>query len=104
MYVGRDQYPADQDESEPYGFDFVNDFQSGETISTATWTITVRSGTDPSPSSKLIGSPAITGDTTTYQRVAGLLPNVVYVLKCLVTTNQGNSRALHTHVFGEPDV
>ena len=101
MYAGRDQLPADNSESEVYGFDFINDLLSGETISSAVWSLSVKSGTDASPSSHLIGSPSIVSATKTAQRISGLLQGVTYIITCTVTTNLSNTKVLWTKVFCE---
>lgn len=97
MYVGSDFQPSDTGESESYTFDFSNDFATSETISSATWSISVVSGTDASASSRLVGSPSNTS-TKSSQRVTGLQDGVTYLLRAVVITSAGNTISLYSHV------
>ena len=107
MYVGRDFSPAETVESIPYGLDFVDQLKVGETLTAATWTLEVREGVDPSPNSHLVGSPGLetpegtSSQTATNQRIAGLLPDVLYTVRVVATTSLGNTRSLWTHIQGE---
>lgn len=115
MYAGTNYSPADEVESEVFGLNFVNDLNlnDGEIITSITggaFTIAVAStspGTDPAPTSHLIGSAAIVvpeGATTmiaVVQRISGLLPNVIYVIGAVVGTNLGNTKQLFTYLNGE---
>lgn len=80
-------------ESENFTFDFNPVLGTSETLSTATCSIIVQQGTDPSPSSMLSGSPVISAGKAT-QRVLGGLDEVTYRLIMTVTTNQGNTLTL----------
>lgn len=94
----------DQAESQVLALDFVNDLQSGESISTSSWTIAVApnsEGVDATPSARLIGGSSILSTTVTAQRVATLVPDVNYVLQALVTTTLSNTLSLFSHVQGE---
>ena len=83
MYAGRDFSPAEQDESIPYGLDFVDQLAPGETLTAAVWTLIVREGEDPDPNSHIIGAPTLetpdgtTLQTATRQRIAGVRPAAV---------------------------
>ena len=107
-YVGRDFSPAEQAESLILGLDFVNDLSDGESLTGATWELLVRSGTDPDPSSHLVGDPIlVTPDGTSVQtatthRIEGLLPDVTYTVHAVVTTSLDNKLSLWSHVAGEP--
>lgn len=110
MYVGRDFDPAGSDESDMFGFDFVNDLEGGgsaETLTSTTWTIAVLVGTDAAVATRLVGAATLVTpngslfQTATQQRVAGLLPNVTYVLKAVVGTTLGNTLNLWTHIVGD---
>jgi hypothetical protein len=91
-----------------FGLDFVNDLTATETLSTAVWTIDVRYGVDPAPASHLVGPPVLvvpvgtTLQTATVQRISGLLPDVTYTVRAVVTTNAGNMLSLWSHIRGEP--
>lgn len=108
MYAGRDFSPAEKAESQQYGFDFVNDLSEGESLTAATWTLIVREGADPTPNARLVGAPALvipegtTVQTATKQRIAGLLPDVIYTVRAVVTTSAGNTLSLWSHIAGEP--
>lgn len=76
-------------ENELFAFDFGQVLAYNETISTATSSIIVMDGVDASPSSMLIGSPAIT-NTKVNQRLSGGISEVTYRLIITITTSQGN--------------
>ena len=100
----------EQVESETFGLNFVNDLTSGEVISTVVggvWNISVVQGSDSGAAVCLIGGAAIvipdgaTSNIATTQRISGLLPDVVYCVQAVVTTNLGNTKSLYSHVLGE---
>lgn len=97
MFVGRQFSPAAPGESEPYSLDFTNDLNTGETLSTATVTLTVNEGVDASVATRLSGSPGISGNVVS-QRIVGLLPGVTYTMTAAVTTNQSNTKKLSAHI------
>ena len=107
MYAGRDYDPAEIDESQVFGLDFVRDIPETAVLIAATWSLTLISGTDSDPSIHLIGPASLVipkGSirlTGTQQRIAGLLPNCVYNARALVTTNEGDTVALNSHIAGE---
>ena len=76
-------------ENEQFTFDYSPVLGTTETISSATCTVEVKEGTDPSPSSIKSGSPAISGSTVT-QRILGGLDGVIYRLEMTATTSVGN--------------
>jgi|SRR5215475_345578 len=106
MYTGRDYSPAQVTESMRYGLDFVRDIAQTDIITSAVWNLSVLSGTDPTPNSHLVGAPALatpagtTRQTATVQRIAGLLPNVLYTASAVVGTAQGDIVELFTHIQG----
>jgi hypothetical protein len=57
----------------------------------------VRSGTDASVATRLIGSPAIIG-TNVLHRVGNCLANVTYRLDAQVVTTQSNTLKLYAHI------
>jgi hypothetical protein len=76
-------------ENEQFTFDFSPIMASGETISSATCTIEVKEGTDPTPSSIKVGSPAISGQQVA-QRITGGLDGVIYRVEMTATTSLTN--------------
>lgn len=107
-YIGRDFSPAQQTEDREYTIDFVNTLKEGEELVGATWELIVRRGTDPDPASHLIGDPTLvtpegtTLTTATTQRIAGVLPDVLYTVNVTVTTNANNTVSDFTHLEGTP--
>ena len=69
-------------------FSFLSHLATGETISSASTTATVYSGTDASPSSIISGAPSISGSTVSQKVIGGTL-GVTYVLVCSATTSTG---------------
>ena len=68
------------------GLDFVNILASGETISTASLSITTYAGTDTSASSLLSGSVSISG-TQVLHNITGGLDGVTYRLRYVATSS-----------------
>jgi len=97
MYVGRDFDVSDQSESEVYSLNFVNDLQSGETILSVVFALTVSEGTDADVATRLDGDPGLI-NTIAMQRITGLLPGVVYALQATVTTSLGNNISLWSRI------
>ena len=77
-------------ENEQFTFDFSPVLGSTETISTAVCTVEVKEGTDPSPSSILVGSASISG-TKAIQRIYNGLDGVIYRLEMTITTSLSNT-------------
>ena len=71
-------------------FDFTSRLAAGETLSTATVTATVYSGTDTGPSAVISGAASISGAKVTQKVTAGTL-GVMYLLSCSVTTSAGQT-------------
>ena len=84
--------PKRVDEDWVVGFNFINRMDSSETISTATVTATVHSGTDASPDDIISGSTTTTGQKITQLIVDGT-DGVTYAIKCAITTS--DSQKLH---------
>jgi hypothetical protein len=76
-------------ENEQFTFDFTPVMGSTETISSATCTVEVKEGTDPTPSAIKSGSPSISGFKVA-QRILGGLDGVTYRLEMTATTSLGN--------------
>lgn len=77
-------------ESEPFLFDFINVLGDTETISSATFTILVKDGSDSNPSAMLAGIPAIIG-TRVAQQLQGGLDQVTYRVVLTITTSLNNT-------------
>jgi hypothetical protein len=76
---------------------FAHDFRwqlaTGETISSAVWTVTVLSGVDASPASMLSGVAIIAGSRVS-QLIIGGVAGVKYCLACKATTSAGQELVL----------
>ena len=77
-------------ESEVFDFDFSAVLGTGETIASATVTVTVQTGTDASPSAILSGAVALTTVGHVLQRVIGGTDKVTYRLTVTATTSVPN--------------
>lgn len=85
-------------------FDFTSRLAAGETISTATVTATVYSGTDATPSALISGSTSISGAVVT-QAITGGTTGNIYQLACAITTSAGQTlqmTALYAILQGTP--
>jgi hypothetical protein len=76
-------------ENEQFTFDYSPVLGTTETISSATCTVTVKEGTDPTPSAIKVGSPVISGSQVA-QRISGGLDGVIYRLEMTATTSATN--------------
>jgi len=76
-------------DNEIFSFDFSPVLSSGESLSIASCSVIVMSGTDLNPSAILYGSPTISG-TVASQRVYQGISEVTYRLIMTVTTSLGN--------------
>lgn len=85
-------------ENEQFTFDFSNVLGSGESISSATVSITVKEGTDSNPSAMLLGLPLISGARVA-QRIYGGLDQVTYRVAITATTSLTN---VYTYVADLP--
>jgi hypothetical protein len=74
-------------------FPFLSRLAVGETISSATVSATVYSGTDASPSAILSGGTTISGSEVK-QKVTGGVLGVTYLLTCSAVTSTGQNLAL----------
>jgi hypothetical protein len=77
-------------ESELFTFDFTQVLSPSETISTATCTVVVMNGIDPTPNNIIVGA-AVINNQTASQRIANGLNEVTYRLVMTITTSQGNT-------------
>lgn len=76
-------------ESELINFNFTPVLLTGETISSAALSVTVRTGTDATPSAILSGSASISGGYVVQRVIAGT-DNVTYRITCTATTSSSN--------------
>jgi hypothetical protein len=100
VYVGRDFDPGDTGEEERFSFDFVNDLEASDTITSVVWTCAVAAKSempDAAAATRISGAPFVSGKKTT-QRVIGLLAGVTYVLTAVATTGAGDVVSLWSHV------
>ena len=67
-------------------FDFTSSLAISETISSASTTAVVYSGTDASPSSVISGTASISGGQVSQKLTAGTV-GVTYLLTCTATTS-----------------
>ena len=82
-------------------FDFASKLALAETISTATTTATVYSGTDATPSSVISGSASISG-TQVSQKLTDGTVGVIYIITCAITTSAGQSLRLNAFLAVVP--
>lgn len=82
-------------------FDFASRLALGETLSTASTTATVYSGTDASPSSVISGSASISGTQVSQKLTAGT-EGVTYLLACSVTTSAGQTLKIYAFLTVVP--
>lgn len=98
MYVGNDFSDVNPSETVPLTFDFVNDIKTvGVTVASAVWSVSVSTGYDPSPSSRLISTPANSG-TQTSQFFGNALAGVKYLVAAVATMSDGSIMELFSHV------
>jgi len=105
MYAGKDFSLAAPEEARDFTFDFFRDLSTGETLTSATWSCEVVSGTDGDAASHIFGAAAITdseesglADVCTTQRISGLVNGVKYRLTALAVTSNTQSLELYAHV------
>jgi hypothetical protein len=92
-------------EFETVTFDHGLILAAGAAITSATVTCSVVSGTDPTPSARVVGSPSNTTSLQTgaanaavSQLVGGMVAGVTYRLQCVATTSDRQSLSLWTHL------
>ena len=74
-----------------------------ETISTASTTAIVFSGTDASPGAIISGTATISGAQVT-QKIQGGIVGVIYELRCSITTSTGQTLVLAGYLAIVPDL
>lgn len=100
-YVGINWPVATPPVDEIYTIDFVNQLREGETVTGATVSILTSQGTDADPSSHLIGSMFITGDTLVSQRIRGLQAGNIYNVSIVAVTSLGFTPELNSYIVCE---
>lgn len=75
--------PAGQ---EIFAFDFVKALSTGETITSASWAVTVLSGTDAAASTMASGPVTIAGSKVSQLIINGV-SGVRYLIECIATTS-----------------
>ena len=83
--------PKDPAANDVFAVDFAADLAAGETLSTATFAISIIDGLDPAVAAMLSGAASIVG-TEARQRVRNGVAGTTYVLKATVTTSAGNTK------------
>lgn len=91
---------ANTPETDLFTLDFVNDLVAGDSVVSATWTISVLVGTDNAADSYKIGDPTVFGSKVT-QKAAGFLPGVEYCMTAQATTQFGLTPILWAPIQGE---
>ncbi len=89
--------PINPGEEETFELDFTEDMDvdEGETITSATWACTVRSGLDSAAAACISGGAVVTNDhLMTRQFCKGFKAGVVYILAATVITNKGNKKTI----------
>lgn len=82
--------PKDPGEDIYYGHDFANLLAAGETISSASATMRVITGTDLTPSAMLSGTPVVSGTTVKHKVIDGVAGNT-YMFAVTVVTSAGQT-------------
>ena len=102
--MSRDNWsPKQVGATKAYVFDFISDLAVGETISGATVTAAVWSGTDASPSSIISGAASISGTQVTQKLTAGLAGNI-YAATCTATTSASQTLVRSAYLVVGPSV
>lgn len=80
--------PFDPQARRTLTFGFFKDLKPTDTIVSASMSVSLVSGDDPSPAELLVGAPAIVGPDVLHF-AAGRADRNAYVIKCLATTAAG---------------
>jgi hypothetical protein len=83
-------------ETATFTFDFSSMLGMGETILTATWTMQALNGLDQAPSSRLAGSPQISGNAV-LQSIGTCVAGEQYRILATVTTSAAQTLTLYAH-------
>jgi hypothetical protein len=101
MYVGTDWDPIDTGlEAQPFTLDFKNDIAASDTINSVVFSLAVLIGTDPTPSARLTGLPAISGtQVSQVVDVRSAPAGVYYRLTATCATVQQTAVTLWSHFW-----
>lgn len=79
----------DPEEIVELGFEFANIIETGETISSASFDVSVLAGTDATPAAMLSGAVIIEG-TVVSQKIIGGVDGCTYRIECTANTSANN--------------
>lgn len=94
--AARDFSPIYTSEQVALSFDFSLAIQAGTTLSSPTVTISLVSGIDATPNARLIGGPAVVGNSVV-QMVGSLQPAATYDILATVLTSTGETLQVNAH-------
>lgn len=101
MYAGNDFSDMSPNDDRVLTFDFVNDVDAAETITSAVWTCELHPDMDPSVDTDLAGhiqgSPSISGSKVS-QLVGDLKAGVVYRIRCMAVSANQPHIELYAHL------
>lgn len=89
----------DVDEEDTVTFTFADELRTGETVSTATLSVEVYSGTDPTPTD-LLDSTLQVVSPVARQRIVNPRTGVVYLLRCKARTSQNRNLTASGYLRG----
>ena len=88
--------PIQTGEEKPVAFDFTDEEVSGSIVS-AVVSVSLKSGTDPSPSAVISGSASISG-MRVIQKVVYQVDGAVYLLQCVATDSAGFKHTISAYL------
>ncbi len=88
--------PIQTGEEKPAAFDFTDEEVSGSIVS-AVVSVSLKSGTDPSPSTVISGSASISG-MRVIQKVVHQVDGAVYLLRCVATDSAGFKHTISAYL------
>lgn len=91
-------FPSKIDSADIFlSFDFVSQLATGETITGATVSADLFSGTDANPSAIVSGAETVSGSIVQQLIVDGVA-GVIYLLSCAVTTSLGATKTIQGYL------
>lgn len=111
MPQGNDFSDIDATETVTLTWDLAPWLGSGVTLQApVTTACALRSGTDPSPASRLLATPQIVASPSSgkasqavQQQVSGMQTNARYFLTCTAATSDSQALTLWSHIFCKPE-